>query len=94
MLVSVSCLTWQIYGSGVLQSATYTVVRGSDAAFDQEAQLQCIKKCKSLIKKQIVLKYADMVLCDMPVLSSLQRYNRKPARVHNYAAADDDIYNA
>jgi hypothetical protein len=41
---------------------------GSDDAFDD------VEKCKPHVKKQIMLKYADMVVRDMPLLSSLQRY--------------------
>jgi hypothetical protein len=42
---------------------------GSDDAFDDVE-----RECKSHVKKQIMLKYADMVVRDMPLLSSLQRY--------------------
>ena len=62
--VGVSVLPWQKYVSGLLQQ--YSV--GSDTAFDDAG------KCKSHVKKQIKLRYADMVARDMPVLSSLQRY--------------------
>ena len=62
--VGVSVLPWQKYVSGLLQQ--YSV--GSDTAFDDA------EKCKSHVKKQIKLRYADMVTRDMPVLSSLQRY--------------------
>jgi hypothetical protein len=62
--VGVSVLPWQKYVSGLLQQ--YSV--GSDDAFDD------VEKCKSHVKKQIMLKYADMVVRDMPLLSSLQRY--------------------
>jgi hypothetical protein len=50
--------------SGLLQE--YSV--GSDDAFD------VVEKCTSHVKKQIMLKYADMVVRDMPLLSSLQIY--------------------
>jgi hypothetical protein len=59
--VGVSVLPWQKYVSGLLQQ--YSV--GSDDAFDD------VEKCKSHVKKQIMLKYADMVVRDMPLLSSL-----------------------
>jgi hypothetical protein len=62
--VGVSVLPWQKYVSCLLQQ--YSV--GSDTAFDDA------EKCKSHVKKQIKLRYADMVTRDMPVLSSLQRY--------------------
>jgi hypothetical protein len=62
--VGVSVLPWQKYVSGLLQQ--YGV--GSDAAFEDA------NKCKSHVKQQILLKYTDTVIRDLPVLSSLQRY--------------------
>jgi hypothetical protein len=41
---------------------------GSDDAFDD------VEKSKSHVKKQIMLKYADMAVRDMPLLSSLHIY--------------------
>ena len=60
----VGVLPWQKYVSSLLQQ--YSV--GTDAAFEDAEQ------CKSHVKKQVMLKYADMVVRDMSVLSSLQRY--------------------
>ena len=62
--VGVGVLSWQSYVSGLLQQ--YGV--GSDAAYEDA------NKCKSHVKQQILLKYTDMVVRDLPVLSSLQRY--------------------
>jgi hypothetical protein len=59
--VLVSVLPWQKYVSGLLQQ--YSV--GSDDAFDD------VENCKSHVNKQIMLKYADMVVRDMYLLSSI-----------------------
>jgi hypothetical protein len=69
--VGVSVLPWQKYVSGLLQQ--YSV--GSDDAFDD------VEMCKSHVKKQIMLKYADMAVRDMPLLSSLQRYMQYKSRL-------------
>jgi hypothetical protein len=64
--VGVSFLPWQKYVSGLLQQ--YSV--GSDDAFDD------VEQCKSHVIKQIMLEYAHIVVRDMPLLSSLQRYTQ------------------
>jgi hypothetical protein len=67
-----SVLHWQIYVPDILWVHNCSVLAG-DAAFDG------VKKCKSHVKKQIMLKYADMVVPDMvvpdmPMLSPFQQY--------------------
>ena len=62
--VSQGMLPWQKYVSGLLQ--TYGI--------DTDVALSTAEQCKTHVKKQIAIKYADMVVRDASVMSSLQRY--------------------
>jgi hypothetical protein len=70
IFIGVNALSWQKlcikYVSGLLQQ-NHGV--GSDVAFDDVSLIMC--------KKHIILKYADLVVLDMPMLSSFQQYVQK-----------------
>jgi len=57
-------LPWQKYVSGLFD--LYSV--------DDQSLFADSKRCKTFIKKQVMLRYSDIVLRDMVQLSSLQRY--------------------
>jgi hypothetical protein len=60
----VSVLPWQKYVSGLLH--TYGI--------DVDVALSTAERCKAHVREQIATKYADTVLRDASVMSSLQRY--------------------